>query len=100
MTIINAGPDKDEAHKARVRSLGCIVCVILHLGRTPAQFHHVRTKKDMRRDNYRGIPLCGYHHLDGPPGHAVHNGKKSFEAKFGTQEELLIKTEELLASLE
>lgn len=90
---------EDEAHKARVRSLGCIACVILHLGRTPAQFHHVRTKGNMRRDDHRGIPLCVYHHTDGPPGHAVHAGKKSFEAKFGTQEELLKKTEASLAAL-
>ncbi|MGX0961497.1 hypothetical protein AB7M63_001946 [Bradyrhizobium japonicum] len=35
------------------------------------------------------IPLCPYHHCLGPFGHAVHNGTKTFEARYGTQKEML-----------
>jgi hypothetical protein len=42
-----------------------------------------------KASNYKTIPLCPYHRRQGPFGEAVHNGTKTFEAKYGTQLEML-----------
>jgi hypothetical protein len=42
-----------------------------------------------KASNYETIPLCPYHHRLGPFGEAVHNGTRTFEAKYGAQREML-----------
>ena len=42
------------------------------------------------------IPLCPEHHRTGGLGVAIHAGQESWERKFGTEAELLIKRNELL----
>ena len=45
----------------------------------------------------RVLPLCGPHHQTGGPGApSIHPWKARFEAKYGTQAELLAKVAELL----
>jgi hypothetical protein len=50
----------------------------------------------LRAPHLLTIPLCPYHHQTGPFGEAVHNGKRTFEANFGTEQELLAQVQSLL----
>lgn len=49
-----------------------------------------------RSPDSRAIPLCHFHHRTGGHGLAIHAGQKTWEAKFGTEKELLVKVWELL----
>ena len=42
------------------------------------------------------IPLCPEHHRTGGKGVAIHAGQKTWEAIFGTEEELIEKRNQLL----
>ena len=87
----------ESEHIGKVVSMGCIVCVELGHGETPAVPHHIgNNAMGMKATNYEVIPLCPWHHNQGPMGEAVHSGRKSFEANFGTEKELLNKTMEWL----
>ena len=68
-----------------VVSLGCIICG------SPANAHHPRFACGMsqRSPHWLVIPLCKYHHQDGPCGEALHNGQQEFQKKFGREEDLL-----------
>lgn len=91
-------PTKAEKdHMGKVAALGCIIkgC------NQPAQVHHLTgAGMGMRASHFDTIPLCMYHHLTGPFGHAVHNGTKTFEKNYGTQRELLEQTREKLKQRE
>lgn len=82
-------------HLDAVAALPCIVCVNEGLGDTPALVHHVRAGH-RRRNHFEVIPLCPTHHQYGGLGVAIHAGRKSFEARYGTEAELLAQTRELL----
>lgn len=88
----------EKQHLDRVAALGCIVCRNLELGETPAEIHHCSTGTGLsvRADNYHCIPLCHIHHRTGGNGMAIHAGRKSWEANFGTELELLAKVHEEL----
>lgn len=79
---------------SRVAELGCMIC------KRPAQLHHpTGAGWGLRSSHMDVIPLCFDHHSEQttlPFGYSVHKGTKSFEARFGTQEELLVKRDELL----
>ena len=55
---------QDKAWLSRVQSVGCILCLHLALGETPATVHHVREGqgKGQRASDYLAIPLCKEHH--------------------------------------
>ena len=60
--------------------------------------HHI-TDTGRRQSHYDTIPLCFDHHNQQTRlgfGESVHNGKKTFQAKYGTQEEMLKWTKEQL----
>ena len=82
-------PTKAEReHMSRVASLGCWVCS------QPANVHHIRPKglgMGVRSSHYDTIPLCREHHQG---KFSIHNCKKEFEAKFGTEHEILQKVKE------
>lgn len=82
------------AHLDRVASLGCIACRNSGLGDTPAEIHHCSagTGLSVRADNYQVIPLCQIHHRNGGHGVAIHAGRQSWQAVFGTEKELLAQT--------
>lgn len=82
----------ERQHLGKVAAIGCIIC------RMPAEIHHVRTGMGMgqRNTNFNVIPLCHKHHRTGGHGVALHAGKKTFEAKFGTEKELLEKVNEMI----
>ena len=78
----------EKEHMSRVASLGCWVCS------QPAQVHHIRPKGlgfSMRSSHYDTIPLCMSHHTG---SFSINNRKKEFEAKYGTEHEILQKVKE------
>jgi len=81
-------------HVARI---GCIVC--FHQGQdTPAEIHHIRSGLGMsqRATNFRVLPLCPIHHRIGGRGTAFHAGRRTWETRFGSEEELLKQLQRLL----
>jgi hypothetical protein len=81
---------EDKAHMNSVASLGCIVCSNNGYHDSPAEIHHIGNgTMGKRASNSDVIPLCHLHHRTGNNGVAVHSGRKSFEANFGTEQELL-----------
>lgn len=91
-------PNKAEReHMARVAALGCIVCRNEGLPDAPAEIHHVRTGKGLgqRSSHFEVIPLCFHHHsaqgIDG-----FHKAPMTWQAKHGTELELLEQVRELL----
>lgn len=76
---------------SRVRALGCVVCKQFHDEETPAEIHHVdgKTKEGA---HFMVLPLCYIHHRAGisvPAAVSRHPYKADFEARYGTEEELL-----------
>lgn len=53
-----------KAWKNKVASIGCILCIHLGLGKTPAMLHHVREGQGMsqRSSDWLVVPLCREHH--------------------------------------
>lgn len=87
-------PVAERKHMGDVAHLGCVVCRNLGYGPTPAEVHHIRTGTGAgrRASNFDTIPLCPNHHRLGGSGVAIHAGKQSFEARYGTELELLEQT--------
>lgn len=81
--------------------LGCIACRIAQLGITPCAVHHLvglnfRCSGKKAKWEYT-IGLCPKHHQYGTKEHpAIHSHPERFEELFGTQEELLKITNELI----
>jgi len=71
--------------------MGCCVCKKFYAVTTPPEIHHLRMGVGMgqRSLSDRTIPLCPSHHRTGGYETAFHAGKKGFEKRFGTEEELL-----------
>lgn len=89
----------ERQHLDRVADIGCIVCRI-HMDRyTPATIHHLRTGVGMGQKSPHGrvLPICPAHHQTGGYGVAYHAGREEWERRYGTEEELLAKVNELLA---
>lgn len=86
----------EKAHLSKVASLGCIACRKLGFEGTMAEIHHIRVGMGMgqRNDDYHAIPLCPFHHRQGPD--AVHVSPAAFERKFGNELDLLDETMELI----
>lgn len=87
----------DKNRWDKLRQIGCIIC------RRPPEIHHITNGTMGKKSSHQEtIPLCFNHHSAQTPlphGHAVHKGTKSFEERFGTQRELLIKINKLLEEL-
>lgn len=88
----------ERAHLDKVARIGCIVCIRLGYGESPAEIHHPRKGAGMgqRASHYDAIPLCPSHHRTGGYGVAIHAGQKEWERKFGTELELLEWTREMI----
>ena len=71
----------------QVADYGCIACHQDGLN-VPAEIHHIRkhTGMGLRPSHFNILPLCASHHRTGKI--SVHLGKKAFEKKFGTEEQL------------
>lgn len=85
-------------HMGRVAELGCIVCLNLRHGRSPAEVHHARCYAGggQRSSDFHTIPLCPLHHRLGGAGVALHAGRQSFARNFGTEPELLLQVLQML----
>jgi hypothetical protein len=101
-------PTKEEQiFMNKVAELGCIVSITIEDDygmlekvrcEQPPELHHPRydVGASQRSSHYNVIPLCERHHRTGGKGVAIHSGKKTWEAKFGTEEELIEKRNQLL----
>jgi len=82
---------KDPERLAKISAMKCIACNkadLKQLFRT--EVHHlIGYGIGKKASDLFTIPLCSFHHRLGSKGEAIHSGIKSFEAIFGTQEELL-----------
>jgi hypothetical protein len=87
----------ERAHMGRVAALGCMLCIHLGFGASPAEVHHPRAGMGMgmRASHLDGIPLCPAHHR-GPEGlHGL--GTRAFERQYElTEADLLRLTTEAL----
>lgn len=81
----------ERQHMAKVAAIGCIVCDRLGYPDTPCELHHIRDGQGMgkRASHKEVIPLCHRHHRTGGHGVAIHAGRETWEAQFGTERELL-----------
>jgi len=70
-----------------VSNYGCIACHQDGLN-VPAEIHHIRkhTGMSLKPPHTKILPLCASHHRTGKI--SVHLGKKAFESKYGTEEQL------------
>lgn len=75
-------------------SVGCVLCVHLGLGETPAELHHPRTGVGAARraPDSAVISLCTEHHRGNSGVHGM--GRKAFERHYGvTEAELTVATQ-------
>lgn len=72
----------------KVKALGCQICFMETGEYRYAEFHHIRRLGSVK-DHRRGIPLCPKHHRTGGYGVAIHAGKRTWEEKYGQQEDLM-----------
>lgn len=75
-------PEQDAYHDM-VRELGCIV----HICGGPASIHHAETGGGGRKDHWKVLPLCHYHHQGDQGLHTL--SRRVWEPKYGTEQELL-----------
>ena len=96
------GTTPTKAEKAlwsRMAACGCVACRKDGWRNLEVSIHHIdgRTKPGAHQ---KVLPLCAGHHQDGTglPGLiAVHPWKARFEARYGTQAELLAEVMEAIA---
>lgn len=81
----------ERKHLDRLAQLGCIACIRAGHESGPCEIHHPRSKAGMsqKASHYDAIPLCPAHHRTGGHGVAIHAGQRTWEARFGTEAELL-----------
>jgi hypothetical protein len=88
----------EKKHMSQVASLGCIIKDITCGGRL--ELHHpTGAGMAKRASHFDVIPLCFNHHSAQTPlpfGYSVHKGTKTFESRYGTQQELLEKVKSKL----
>lgn len=81
----------DRTRLDLLSSLGCVVCRNLGYGPTPSEIHHLigiaHKGLSQRSSHQKTIPLCPEHHRGNEGIHGM--GRKPWEAKYGTQDELL-----------
>lgn len=91
---------KDERdHYDRISQHGCIACIVLGIGFSPCEIHHIRTGTGAGRKSHwsKAVGLCPTHHRLGGHGVAIHSGIRAFELAIGmTELELLDKQLEIL----
>ena len=82
-------PTKAEREwMAWIASLGCIACKKDGIEDSPASVHHI-VKGNRRLGHLFTLPLCYAHHQGIGCVPSVHQAKRSFERRYGTELELL-----------
>lgn len=74
-------------HMMRVKALGCLIC-----HDPDAEAHHLPGQ----RSAFRTIPLCPRHHRAEYGPQAYHYSRRNFNARHGSDEDLLIRTMDML----
>lgn len=83
---------KSRAYMGLVANLPCVVC-----GTWPVEVHHkTGAGMGLRASDYDTIPLCPAHHRTGGPGVAIHAGTRTWEEKYGTQDDHIRETQRKL----
>jgi len=83
------GSKNAAAHRwmDRVARIGCIACLLLGHGESPAQLHHIREERIARND-FLVLPLCDPHHAGEQPGvPSIHKRKAELLRQLGVQSE-------------
>lgn len=92
-------PTADEKrHMTAVSALGCIVCRLFMQTYSPAEIHHTDGKTKPGA-HFKVLGLCHWHHRGGNDCETYtsrHPFKTEFEARYGSEQELMDKTAELL----
>lgn len=94
--VKKAATKEENERMAKIAQMQC--CVANGDCRPGTQVHHI-TKTGRRLGHMFTIPLCENHHSPQTPlpyGEAVHNGVKTFESQFGTQMEMLERTNAMI----
>ncbi len=102
------GKGLTKADKARhdiMRDIGCIICKDLEGCFTPTAIHHIdgKTKAGAHQ---KTLGLCFWHHMADqqqpktPAYTSRHPDKTAFEARYGSEAELLERQNELIAEYE
>lgn len=78
----------ERAHMAKVRDLNCILCGGI------AAVHHCETGRGGRKNHMKVLPLCYAHHQGWDGIHTL--GRKAWQAKHGTEQELMQKVAGLI----
>jgi hypothetical protein len=88
----------EQTHYGKVARIGCIVCLLFHGKKVPAQIHHCRFPAGAgQKATYKETKgLCPEHHTDGGYGIAFHAGPRAFEKNYRTERELLRYVERLM----
>ena len=74
---------QERAYMGRVAELGCVIC-----GGIPEIHHNTKNRGyGAKSSNYDIIPLCPHHHRGEEGIH--HIGVKTWEAKYGDQDDLV-----------
>ncbi len=89
--VVKAANRAEKAYMQRAADLGCILCIHLGLGATPAEIHHPRTGTGMgrRAAHTQGIPLCPEHHRGDTGLHGL--GRRAFEQEYELTEADLVR---------
>jgi Recombination enhancement, RecA-dependent nuclease len=87
---------EQKAFQALARDLGCIVCKGEGID-SPCEIHHILSGSRRLGEDYV-LGLCQIHHrglINTPEAVSRHPWRREFEARYGTEMELLEKTREL-----
>lgn len=80
----------ERQHLSRLADLGCVLCLRLGYGATPAEIHHLRTGQGMgqRASHFDAVPICPEHHRGATGIHGL--GRRAFERHYGVDETMLL----------
>lgn len=81
----------EKNHMIAVAQLPCIVCQAW-----PVSVHHAETGMGGRKNHMKVLPLCWNHHQGRDGIHKM--GRKPWQAKYGTEQELLAKVAQQLTT--
>ena len=75
-----------KRHLDRIADIGCILCLHLQLGKTPAEIHHIREGQGgaQRASDFLAVPLCPEHHRGASGFHGL--GMRAFERTYRVSE--------------
>lgn len=84
----------EQVHMSAVQALGCICCRQEGVY-SPAELHHPLSG-GRRMGHMHVIPLCATHHRAGIEGVSRHPYRVAWEARYGTEAQLLQQVDEML----